>query len=87
MEEVNRLLQVFFITKTLTKISNGLIMYCVYDRVTVAKEICIKDKRRRLLLPRENQRLKSSPRWNTYKNIPRLPVNSNQTINGVRYKE
>ena len=48
MEEVNRLIQFFFITKTLTKFSNGLRTYCVYDRVTVANKICLKEKIRRL---------------------------------------
>ena len=85
MEEVNRLIQFFFITKTLTKISNGLRTYCVYDRVPVANKICPKDKRRRLLFPRESHRLKSSPRLNTYMNIPKLPPGSNRIINGVRY--
>ena len=66
MEEVNRLIQFFFISKTLAKILNGLRTYCVYDRVTVTKEICLKDKRRRLQLWKENQRLKSSLRLNTY---------------------
>ena len=73
MEEVNSFLQFFFITKTLTKISNGLRTYCVYDRMIVAKEICLKDKRRRLQLWKENHRLKSSPRLNTYMKIPKLP--------------
>ena len=50
MEEVNRLLQFFFIIETLTKISNGLRTCGVYGRVTISKEICLKDKRRRLLL-------------------------------------
>ena len=54
MEEVNSLIQFFFINKTLTKSSNGLRTYCVYDRVTVAKEICLKDKIRRLQLWKEN---------------------------------
>ena len=62
MEEVNILIQFFFITKTLTKSSNCLRTYCVYDKVTIAEEICLKDKRRRLQLWKENQRLKSSPR-------------------------
>ena len=50
MEEVNRLIPFFFITKTLAKSLNGLRTYFVYDRVIVAKKICPKDKRRRLLL-------------------------------------
>ena len=82
MEEVNRLIQFFFINKTLAKSLNGLRTYCVYDRVIVAKKICPKDKRRRLMLPKENQRLKSSPRLNTYMKIPKLPPGSNQIING-----
>ena len=48
MEEVNRLIQFFFITKTLAKSLNGLRTFSVYDRVTISKEICLKDKRRRL---------------------------------------
>ena len=48
MEEVNKLIQFLFITKTLTRSSNGLRTYYVYDRVTVAKEICLKEKIRRL---------------------------------------
>ena len=54
LEEVNRLLQFFFIIETLTKSSNGLRTCGVYDKVTISKEICLKDKRRRLLLWREN---------------------------------
>ena len=77
MEEVNRLIQFFFTTKTLAKNLNGPRTYYVYDRVTVAKKICPKDKRRRLLLSKENQRLKSSPRWNTYMKIPKLPPGLN----------
>ena len=85
MEELNSFIQFFFILKILTKSSNGLRTCLVYDRETIAKEICLKDKRRRLLLQRENQSSKSSSRWNTYMKIPRLPPDSNQTINGVRY--
>ena len=85
MEEVNRLIQFFFIIKTLTKISNGLRTYYVYGRVIVAKKICPKDKRRRLLLLKENQRLRSSPGLNMYMKIPKLPSHSNRTINGERY--
>ena len=55
MEEVNRLIQFFFITKKIAKRSNGLRTYCVYDRVTVANKICPKDKIRRLLLPKETR--------------------------------
>ena len=84
MEEVNRLIQFLFITKSLSKSLNHLRIYFVYDRGTVAKKICLKDKRRRLQLWKENQRLKSSPRLNTYMKIPKLPPGSNQIINGER---
>ena len=85
MEEVSRLIQFFFITKKLAKSLNGLRTYCVYDRVTVAKKICLKDKRRMLQLWKENQRLKSSPRLNTYMKIPNLPLGLNHIRNRVRY--
>ena len=74
MEEVNRLLQFSFIIETLTKISNGLRTCGVYDRVTISKDICLKDKRRRPLLPRLNHKLKSLARWNTYMKIRKLPL-------------
>ena len=74
MEEVNGLIRVFFILRTLTKISNSLRTCLVYARITIAKEICLKDKRRRLLLHRENQMWKSSPRWNTFMKIPEPPL-------------
>ena len=74
MEELNRLLQFFFITKTLTKSSSGLRTCLVYDRVTISKEILLKEKRRRLMLLRENQMWKSLQRWNTFMKIQELPL-------------
>ena len=55
IEEVNRVIQFFVIIKTLAESSNGLRTYYVYDRVIVAKKICPKDKRRRLLLLKETR--------------------------------
>ena len=85
MEEVNRLIQFFVIIKTLAKSSIGLRTCYVYDRVIVAKKICPKDKIKRILLLKENQRLRSSPGLNIYMKIPKLPPGSNQIINGERY--
>ena len=66
MEEVNKLIQFFVIVKTLAKSSMGLRTCYVYDRVIVAKKICPKDKRKRLMLLKENLRLRSSSRLNIY---------------------
>ena len=53
MEEVKSLIQFFFILKILTKSSNGLRTCSVYDRETIAKEICLKDKKKKALVVEE----------------------------------
>ena len=55
MEEVNVFIHFFFILRTLIEISNSLRVCLFYDRATSSKEICLKDKRRTLLLLRDNE--------------------------------